>query len=80
MTEAEAVTGRLVEQLAGFDSNLTPPANKHARSRANGGQCGASVSERPPATHVMGAANAEQAAANVAGNAQEVRLSAGDIW
>ena len=76
MTEAEAVTGRLVEQLAGFDTNLTSPANKHARSRANGEQCGAIETERHPATHVMGAANAEQAAG--AGGAQEVGLSAWD--
>ena len=77
MIEAEAVTGRLVEQLAGFDSKLAPSAEKPAHSRTNGWQSGATVPERPPATRVMGAAHPEQAAAPVAGSAPEVRSMLG---
>ena len=70
------MTGRLVEQLAGFDSNMAPSADTHAHSHENGWQSGATVPDRPAATRVMGAAHVEEAAAPVAGSAQEVNFCA----
>ena len=69
------MTGRLVEQLAGFDSNLAPSAEKRAHIRTSNWQSGATVSDRPPATHVRGAAHTEKAAAPTAGSAQEVEIT-----